>query len=122
MATVSERVKKLIAAQLGVAESEIKPEARFTEDLNADSLDMVELTMAMEEEFSTAEHALSIPDEDADSIKTVQDAIDYIKYVLSPNTQDNPPGRQYKNAVDSNANPAKKPSFFNKLFKNKRSK
>ncbi len=122
MATVSERVKKIIASQLGVAESEIKPEARFTEDLNADSLDMVELTMAMEEEFSTAEHSVSIPDEDADSIKTVRDAIDYINYILSPNAQDNPSGRKYKNTVDRNANPAKKPSFFNNLFKNKRGK
>ena len=122
MAAVSESVKKIITAQLGVAESEIKPESRFLEDLNADSLDMVELTMAMEEEFSTPEHPLSIPDADADSIKTVQDAIDYINYVLSPDAQDNPSGRKYKNAKGSNANPAKKPSFINKLFKNRRSR
>ena len=122
MATVSERVKKIIAAQLGVAGSVIKPESRFLEDLNADSLDMVELTMAMEEEFSTPEHPLSIPDADADSIKTVQDAIDYINYVLSSDTQDNPSGRKYKNAEGSNANPAKKPSFINRLFGNKKRK
>ncbi len=79
MATVSERIKKIIANQLGVDENEVVPTASFTEDLNADSLDLVELTMAMEEEFSTPEHKVSISDEDADSIKTVQDAIDYIR-------------------------------------------
>jgi acyl carrier protein len=55
VATVSERIKKIIANQLGVDENEVVPTASFTEDLNADSLDLVELTMAMEEEFSTRE-------------------------------------------------------------------
>ena len=74
MATVEERVKKIIAEQLGVEEAEVTPEASFVEDLGADSLDMVELVMALEEEFS-----IEIPDEDAEKILTVGKALDYIK-------------------------------------------
>ena len=74
MATVEERVKKIIAEQLGVEEDEVTPEASFVEDLGADSLDTVELVMALEEEFS-----IEIPDEDADKILTVGKALDYIK-------------------------------------------
>ena len=73
MATVEERVKKIIAEQLGVEEDEVTPEASFVEDLGADSLDTVELVMALEEEFE-----IEIPDEDAEKITTVQQAIDYI--------------------------------------------
>lgn len=73
MATVDERVKKIIAEQLGVEEEEVTLEAHFVEDLGADSLDTVELVMALEEEFET-----EIPDEDAEKITTVQLAIDYI--------------------------------------------
>jgi acyl carrier protein len=73
MATVEERVKKIIAEQLGVEEDEVTPEASFVEDLGADSLDTVELVMALEEEFET-----EIPDEDAEKITTVQQAIDYV--------------------------------------------
>ncbi len=67
------RVKDLIADSLGVNPSEVKPEASFIDDLGADSLDIVELVMAIEKEFG-----IEIPDEDAEKISTVQDAVDYI--------------------------------------------
>ena len=79
MATVFERVKTIIVEQLGVEEEAIVPTASFTEDLNADSLDLVELIMALEEEFSSATKKVEIPDEDAKRLITVKDAIDYIK-------------------------------------------
>ena len=71
---VEERVKEIIVEQLGVEEDEVLPAAKFIEDLGADSLDIVELVMAFEEEFD-----LEIPDEDAEKIATVGDAISYIK-------------------------------------------
>jgi acyl carrier protein len=71
--TIETKVKSIIADQLGVGEDEIKPESSFIEDLGADSLDIVELVMAMEEEFE-----VEIPDEEAENIKTVGDAINYI--------------------------------------------
>ena len=71
---VEERVKKIIAEQLGVEEDDVVPEAKFVEDLGADSLDTVELVMALEEEFE-----IEIPDEDAEKIQTVSAAIDFIK-------------------------------------------
>ena len=71
--TIEAKVKSIIADQLGVGEDEIKPESSFIEDLGADSLDIVELVMAMEEEFE-----VEIPDEEAENIKTVGDAINYI--------------------------------------------
>lgn len=70
---IEERLKKIVAEQLGVEESKIVPSARFTEDLNADSLDLVEMIMSLEEEFG-----VEIPDEDAEKIMTVQDALEYI--------------------------------------------
>ncbi|MGA1741737.1 MAG: acyl carrier protein [Pseudohongiellaceae bacterium] len=73
MSSVEERVKKIVSEQLGVKEEEVKSEASFVEDLGADSLDTVELVMALEEEFET-----EIPDEEAEKITTVQLAIDYI--------------------------------------------
>ena len=79
MATVFERVKELVVEQLGVEESEVVPNASFVDDLNADSLDLVELIMAMEEKFSQSGNNVEIPDEDAEKIKTVQDAVNYIK-------------------------------------------
>ncbi len=79
MATVFERVKKIIVEQLGVEDSEVKSNASFVDDLNADSLDLVELVMSLEEEFSNESKRLEIPDEDAEKIKTVQDAVDYLK-------------------------------------------
>ncbi|MBQ4489210.1 MAG: acyl carrier protein [Ruminobacter sp.] len=74
MSNIEERVKKVIVEQLGVTEEEVVPTASFIEDLGADSLDTVELVMALEEEFDT-----EIPDEDAEKITTVQSAIDYIE-------------------------------------------
>lgn len=72
--TVFERVKKVIVEQLSVDESEVTPQASFTQDLGADSLDTVELVMAFEEEFGT-----EIPDEEAEKIQTVQDAVAFIE-------------------------------------------
>ncbi len=72
--SIEERVKKIIVEQLGVKEEEVKPEASFIEDLGADSLDTVELVMALEEEFH-----IEIPDEEAEKITTVQSAIDYVQ-------------------------------------------
>ena len=74
MSSIEERVTKIIVEQLGVKEEDVKPEAAFVEDLGADSLDTVELVMALEEEFET-----EIPDEEAEKISTVQAAIDYVK-------------------------------------------
>jgi len=73
MSNIEERVKKIIIEQLGVKEEEVKSEASFVDDLGADSLDTVELVMALEEEFDT-----EIPDEEAEKITTVQSAVDYI--------------------------------------------
>ena len=74
MSSVDERVKKIVVEQLGVGEEQVTPEASFVDDLGADSLDTVELVMALEEEFDT-----EIPDEEAEKITTVQQAIDYIQ-------------------------------------------
>ena len=73
MSTIDERVKKIVAEQLGVKMEEVTSEASFVEDLGADSLDTVELVMALEEEFET-----EIPDEEAEKITKVQEAIDYV--------------------------------------------
>mgnify|MGYP001100776649 FL=1 len=78
MSSIEERVKKIVAEQLGVKEDEVSNEASFVEDLGADSLDTVELVMALEEEFET-----EIPDEEAEQITTVQLAIDYINANLA---------------------------------------
>ncbi|MBI2765038.1 MAG: acyl carrier protein [Chloroflexi bacterium] len=79
MATVFERVRAIVVEQLGVEEEEVLPAASFVDDLNADSLDLVELIMSLEEEFSQDSGELEIPDEDAEKIATVQDAVDYLK-------------------------------------------
>ena len=79
MATVLERVRSIIVEKLAVDESEVVPAASFADDLNADSLDLVELIMAFEEEFSNDESTLEISDEDAESIATVQQAVDYLE-------------------------------------------
>ena len=71
---VADKVKSIIVEQLGVDEAEVKAEAHFVDDLGADSLDVVELVMALEEEFG-----LDIPDEDADKLRTVGDAMNYLK-------------------------------------------
>jgi acyl carrier protein len=78
LATVFERVRKIIVEQLGVEETDLTPQTAFVDDLNADSLDLVELIMAMEEEFSKEGKAMEISDEDAEKIVTVQDAVNYI--------------------------------------------
>jgi len=79
VSTVFERVRKIIVEQLGVEDDEVVPTASFVDDLNADSLDLVELIMTMEEEFGSADKPIEISDEDAEKIVTVQDAVDYIK-------------------------------------------
>jgi acyl carrier protein len=73
MSTIEERVKKIVVEQLGVKEEEVSSESSFVDDLGADSLDTVELVMALEEEFDT-----EIPDEDAEKITTVKQATDYV--------------------------------------------
>ncbi len=73
MDNIEQRVKKIVAEQLGVNEADIKNESSFVDDLGADSLDTVELVMALEDEFET-----EIPDEEAEKITTVQQAIDYV--------------------------------------------
>ncbi|MFY0664005.1 MAG: acyl carrier protein [Natronospirillum sp.] len=78
MSTVEERVKKIVCEQLGAKEEDVTPQASFVDDLGADSLDTVELVMALEEEFET-----EIPDEEAEKLASVQDAIDYINAHLS---------------------------------------
>jgi acyl carrier protein len=85
MENVEQRVKKIVAEQLGVNEAEIKNESSFVDDLGADSLDTVELVMALEEEFET-----EIPDEEAEKITTVQQAIDYVSGHLK---KERPPAR-----------------------------
>ena len=77
--TVLERVQDVVADKLSVDKDQVVLEASFSEDLNADSLDLVELIMAFEDEFGTEEKALEISDEDAEEITTVQKAIDYLK-------------------------------------------
>lgn len=73
MSTIEDRVKKIVVEQLGVKEEEVTPEASFVDDLGADSLDTVELVMALEEEFN-----IEIPDEEAERITSIQQAIDFI--------------------------------------------
>jgi acyl carrier protein len=79
VATVFERVKKIVVEQLGADEKDVVATASFVDDLGADSLDLVEMIMAMEEAFSSPNQKIEIPDEDAEKILTVQDAVDYIK-------------------------------------------
>ena len=79
MATVLDRVREIAADKLSVEMDEVKSESSFTEDLNADSLDVVELIMAIEEEFGSDDTPLEISDEDAEGIKTVNDAVEYLK-------------------------------------------
>ncbi|MDY6907684.1 MAG: acyl carrier protein [Chloroflexota bacterium] len=79
MATIFDRLKRIIIDQLGVEEELVVPSASFVDDLNADSLDLVELIMAIEEEFSDDSRKIQISDEDAEGIRTAQDAISYLK-------------------------------------------
>ena len=82
MSTIEERVRKIVVEQLGVKQDELKNDASFVDDLGADSLDTVELVMALEEEFET-----EIPDEEAEKITTIQEAIDYINAHLKEETR-----------------------------------
>ena len=86
MPTVFERVKKIVVEQLGVEENDVVPAASFVDDLGADSLDLVELIMSLEEEFSDSSKKIEIPDEDAEKIITVQNAVDYITDLGIQNT------------------------------------
>ena len=79
MATIFERLQTILVEQLGVEDEEVVPSANFTDDLGADSLDLVELIMTVEEEFSSPSRKIAIPDEDAEKLTTVQGAIDYLK-------------------------------------------
>ena len=79
MATIFERLKAIIVEQLGVEEEEVVPSASFADDLGADSLDLVELIMTVEEEFSNPTRKIEISDEDAEKMATVQDALDYLR-------------------------------------------
>ncbi len=79
MATIFERIKDIVVEQLGVDDKDVVPTASFVEDLGADSLDLVELIMSLEEVFSSPDQKVEIPDEAAEKIVTIQDAIDYIK-------------------------------------------
>ena len=83
MGTVYDRVKEVVEKQLGVDGEEISPTTSFAEDLKASSLDMMELVVALEEEFSDSSIKLEIPDEDTEKMQTVQDAVDYIQQVIS---------------------------------------
>ena len=79
MATIFERIKPIVVEQLGAGEVDVVPTASFVEDLGADSLDLVELMMSIEEEFSNSSKKVEIPDEEAEKIITIQDAVDYLK-------------------------------------------
>ena len=79
MSTIFERLKNIVVEQLGVEEEEVVLSASFVDDLGADSLDLVELMMALEEEFSNPSRKIEIPDEDAEKIITIRDAIDYLR-------------------------------------------
>jgi acyl carrier protein len=79
VATNFEKIKTIVVEQLGVEEKDVVPTASFVEDLGADSLDLVELIMSLEEAFSTPDKKVEIPDEAAEKIVTIQDAIDYMK-------------------------------------------
>ncbi len=79
MATVYDRVKNIVIDKLGVDESEVGEDSSFVDNLNADSLDLVELIMAFEEEFSTDEKKVEISDDEAGNIGTIKDAVDYLK-------------------------------------------
>ncbi|MFC1873413.1 acyl carrier protein [Chloroflexota bacterium] len=79
MATIYDRIKKIAVEQLGTEADELSPSASFIDDLGADSLDLVELIMSLEEEFTSSSNKIEISDEDAEKLATIQDAIDYLK-------------------------------------------
>ena len=79
MAEIFERLKRVIIERLGVEEDQVVPAASFTKDLNADSLDIIELAMSIEEEFSSSSHKIEIPDEDLEKMVIVQDVVNYLR-------------------------------------------
>jgi len=79
VATIFERLQKIVVEQLGVEAEVVVPAASFTGDLGADSIELVELTMSLEEEFSNSPRKIEIPDEDMEKIVTLQDAVDYLR-------------------------------------------
>ena len=79
MSRIFERLKKVVVERLGVEEDQVVPAASFTQDLNADSLEIIELAMSIEEEFSSSSHKVEIPDEDLEKMTIVQDAVDYLR-------------------------------------------
>jgi len=79
VATIFERLKRIVVEQLGVDDKEVVPSASFVDDLGADSLDLVELIMSLEEEFSNPARKIEIPDEEAQKIVTIQDVLDHLK-------------------------------------------
>ena len=79
MATIFERLQTILVEQLGVEEKDVVPSANLADDLSADSLDLVELIMTVEEEFSSPSQKVAVPDEDAEKLTTVQGVIDYLK-------------------------------------------
>ena len=86
MTIIFDRIKAIVVEKMGAAEADVVPTASFVEDLGADSLDLVELIMSLEEEFSTPSRKVEIPDEDAEKIVTVQDAMDYLKDLGAENS------------------------------------
>jgi acyl carrier protein len=78
LATVYERVKTIVVDKLGVNDDDVQQSSSFVDDLNADSLDLVELIMALEEEFSTDDNPVEISDDEAGDLRTIQDAVDYL--------------------------------------------
>ncbi len=79
MTGIFERLKRVVVEQLGVEADQVVPTASFTQDLGADSIELVELTMSMEEEFSSSVHKIEIPDGDMERIVTLKDAVDYLR-------------------------------------------
>ncbi len=79
MSTIFERLKGVVMERLGVDEDQVVPTASFIRDLNADSIELVELVMAIEDEFSNSSRKIEIPDEDLEKLVTIQDAVDYLE-------------------------------------------
>jgi acyl carrier protein len=79
LATIFERLKRVVMEQLGVGEEQVAPTANFIRDLNADSIELVELAMAIEDEFSNSSRKIEIPDEALEKLATIQDAVAYLE-------------------------------------------
>ena len=79
MATIFERLKRVVMERLGVDEDQVVPTASFVQDLNADSIELIELVMSVEDEFSNSSHKIEIPDEELERLATVQDVVNYLR-------------------------------------------